>query len=1244
MTNLIRTKEAAKILGVTPDALRKWRTRKLFGCPFFPADELRGKIWYYDRERVEQLKAVYQPGTLSNMYKLAKESANIFLVEGRIVTSTVTTGRQNAIVTNRPHHGYFTLEDVAEIFSVTVKVAKSWVERGTLRWDLYDHANRWLFKKETIEAFMERRKRKKINVDTRTDAQTNTILNTTNKQGDVTMNSNEMQTSLNKAVERLKSYHPDVWAAKGIITKAKTGYICPNPQCRNGSGKDGTGATAKAGNKGWQVLCPVCNDGYDIIDTLGFFFNLSPETQFVDIVKRGCQMFGVDLETGDADYKPEEKKIDYERIKRTIANAQKNLADFHAKFGNPYRGIYRTTFEDFGCGYDPRWYARQNAPLTPRLIIPSGWEHYAARLLGKLEDFNIPDGVHLGEKEHSWSPKPIFNFNRLKASDDPICFIVEGELDAMSIAQVTARPAKDNKTAYPINVIAIAGIKLSPLMEEQLKLLPQKNFIVMLDNDEAGNKAAPILVAKLKSLGHKAYQARLSDTHNDANDYLQADHKGLNQHIKEIYATAKEFFANYPDEPIPAVGNKFSAETTAQIDDNEDKELNAALDWLKSLDAEKFTAADARNLEHIRYVALAQVNGFDAEAENFFLTIKEAKEKAHHRLKDAESGLTAALSLEEKNALTALAEGVFINSVRRSLDRAITAVEKEIEAKRAREAKEREQEERRRKRQIAIAIEAEERAENRRTLEALRNQYRDKPTKELADQIRTAILELVDWKEDRGGNKIAVKPTAANANLIFGYDPVLDGLFGYDQFRQCDVFLKAPLWRYEVGTSIEKQPCIGAEWNDRDDAQLRTYVREIYTEFANEKLIRDFITTYSDSRAFHEVKDYFKSLPVWDGTPRAETVFIKFLRADDNDYVREVTMNWLLAAVARIFYPGCDYQTALVLHGNQGIGKSYILSQLGGKWYAQLVDAVDDTHIIDAIRCVWLGEFKEMAGLSKADVRHIKAFLDSSFDLRRFAYERRAIKVLRHCVFAISTNDETFLSDTTGNRRFNIIHCHSKQGDYVEGLTDDYIQQLWAEVYQKFNELFQGITDLKLVGKKLEISRASKQIAAEIAEQHLNDDGMQGEIEAFLYTKIPPRIIWNLLSKEERRKFFVDGGKFTIEIADIEARFKNAAGNRYDKLKPAFDAACTVKDGFVRQIMTSKGENNFYYYVFYGSELRQHICAAEVFTECFGNDKRKRMTRIHEILASLDGWTQGARIQKADPAYGDQKKVFYREG
>ena len=1044
-------------------------------------------------------------------------------------------------------------------------------------------------------------------------------------------------------------FQPAGESSRGDVRK----IICP--KCGNGSsGKNATPVEVHYKDGKWLYNCFRCGDFHgDLVTIVADDLKLNPKDydDYTEILAAGAEAIGynfVSRTSKAATRKPVIVQPQHDTdtkqlplIKADIADAQAHLEDLPE---SDRRGLNLETFRHFGCGYLKDWThprcrveGTKTYP-TPRIIVPTeGEQNYTAIL--------PPSARTRADKQfwkmHAGTKDTPFNAAALK--DAELVIVVEGEIDAMSIWQATK-----GKVAVVATLGAGSFNILLPLLKRNQKC------IVLFDDDGGGQSNAKKIVDTLIKRGYPAVSLTFDAVITpEDKEIICADAKALDANKilmeagEEFLKDALETIIDVADADLVAVEEDIarnqdsvdSAEAPAQVDDNEDKELNAALDWLKSLDAENFTAFDARNHKHIHYVALAQVNGFDTEAENFFLTIKQAKEKARKRLKDAESGLTAALSVEEKNALSALAEGVLINSIRRTLDRAITAVEKENEAKRALEAKKREQEERKRKRQIAIAIEAEERAETDRTLEALRNQYRAKPTKELADKIRTLILGRVDWKKDRGGNKIAVKPTAANTNLFFQFDPVLDGLFGFDQFRQRDVLLKAPPWRFEVGTPVAKQPCIGAEWNDSDDAQIRHYLRTVYTDFSSEKIIRDAIVKYSNDRAFHEVKDFFNNLPAWDGTPRAETVFIKFLRADDNAYIREVTMNWLLAAVARIFYPGCDYQTALVLHGNQGIGKSYILSQLGGKWYATLTDSVDDPHILDDIQCIWLGEFKEMAGLSKADVKHIKAFIDTPADLRRPAYARRATRFQRHCVFAISTNDETFLSDTTGNRRFNIIHCHSKQGDYVEGLTDDYIQQLWAEVYAKFNEIFAGISDIKLVGKKLELSRETKQTAAEIAEQHLNDDGMQGEIEAFLDTKRPPEIIWNLLSKDERRKFFVDGGKFAIEKADLQARFKNMAGRRYKELESVFNTACTVKDGYVREF---SGKDDRWWYAFYGTELREHICAAEVFTECFGNDKRKRMTRIHEILSMLDGWTRGARLRNSDPAYGDQKKVFYR--
>ena len=667
------------------------------------------------------------------------------------------------------------------------------------------------------------------------------------------------------------------------------------------------------------------------------------------------------------------------------------------------------------------------------------------------------------------------------------------------------------------------------------------------------------------------------------------------------------------------------------IEDETKKELDAAIIWLDTLEPDNFSANDAHNPDTLRAVAIAMTFGFTEDAEKFFTTIKKAKDAAQIRLKDAETELTAPLSEQEELALNALVEGVNLKSLRSAVAREVTEIKRALEKFHARQAKQREHTEavkRAQKRQQQVS-------DNMQQLIELRAEYKKNPSPELAAQIQDLILHTCEHSIDKYTGAVnVVKATQKNANLIFTFDPYLDGLFGYDEFQQADVFLKAPPWNKR----IQK----GDEWTDRDDAQLQTYIRDTYTEFASESLILKNITCYSDSHSFHEIRDFFKNLPKWDGVKRAETLFIKFLRAKDNAYTRELTLNWLTAAVARIFHPGCDYQTVPILLGNQGIGKSHVLSRLGGKWYGALTDDVDDPHAIDAIKRLWIVEVKELAPMRR-DVRANKSFFDASSDVRRFAYERRAKKILRQNVFCGTTNDRECLADQTGNRRFPIFECLSATQDFVEGLTDDYVKQVWAEVFAHCKELFKDGFD----ESKLRLSRAAQIQANAIAEEHLADDGMTTEIKGYVDTPILPQTLWLLLTREERRDF-IKNGRLVMPDALTEFNHRRRArGGNPDTVQRDVDAITShLKPSQQKPWLRIENKKIFGNpvdeYTLYGSEPRQHICATEIFNECFGTDKRKSMKRINEILSQLDGWTLGERIQKSDPAYPDQKKPYYR--
>ena len=667
------------------------------------------------------------------------------------------------------------------------------------------------------------------------------------------------------------------------------------------------------------------------------------------------------------------------------------------------------------------------------------------------------------------------------------------------------------------------------------------------------------------------------------------------------------------------------------MDETTKRELDNAFILLETLEPENFTANDARNPDNLHAVALAQTFGFNAQAENFFIVIKKAKELARICLKDVESGLAGSIPEKEKNALTALVEGVNIKSLRNEVDREVTEIKRAQNKFHAQQARDRAKAE-----AIKHAQERKQTVEdNVQKLIELRAEYSKNPSPELAARIQDLILDTCDVKISKNTGTITrVEATQKNADLIFTFDPYIDGLFGYDQFQQADVFLKPPIWNPDAKK--------GDEWTDRDDAQLQAYLRKTYIEFTSEKLTLNSVTVYSDAHKFHEVKNFFFNLPTWDGKPRAKKLFVKFLGADDSPYVREVTLNILTAAIARIFHPGCDYQLAPILLGEQGIGKSHILGKLFGKWYGSLVDDVGDPHAIDAIQKLWGVEIKEMAAMKK-DVDANKRFIDSAKDTRRQAYARRAITIPRHCVFVITTNNKMCLTDMTGNRRYPIIVCHNKPRHYVEGLTDEYIRQVWAEVFAHYNELFKDGFD----EKKLELSRDSQILSDEIAEEYLRDDGLATEIQGYLDTPILSLILWHLLTREERRKFIADGRLVIIDAVSEFNHRRRARGGRPDTVQRDVDLITSClspaqnKHWLRIEHKTIQG-NDVDEFILYGSELRQHICVTEIYTECFGNDRRKSPTRIHEVLNNLDGWHLGARIRNLDPAYPDQKKVFYR--
>ncbi len=151
--NLLSAKETAEILDVSPKTLEKWRIRKLFGCPFFTADVQKGDTWYYYRERVEQLKSVYQKGTLQSMYKLANNFESPENYSDNFQKTPSSPQPFLSVSEKLKNEDFYNEREVAEILGVEKSTVKKWRQTNKFAADLKDHNGIFWYDKERVEQF-----------------------------------------------------------------------------------------------------------------------------------------------------------------------------------------------------------------------------------------------------------------------------------------------------------------------------------------------------------------------------------------------------------------------------------------------------------------------------------------------------------------------------------------------------------------------------------------------------------------------------------------------------------------------------------------------------------------------------------------------------------------------------------------------------------------------------------------------------------------------------------------------------------------------------------------------------------------------------------------------------------------------------------------------------------------------------------------------------------------------------------
>ncbi len=284
--------------------------------------------------------------------------------------------------------------------------------------------------------------------------------------------------------------------------------------------------------------------------------------------------------------------------------------------------------------------------------------------------------------------------------------------------------------------------------------------------------------------------------------------------------------------------------------------------------------------------------------------------------------------------------------------------------------------------------------------------------------------------------------------LILERDPALCEVLAYNELSNSVQARAAWPWPHSKLGDV----------TDAADLLLGKYLTETYgLPSISRAALSEAIQTVAHTRRFHPVREYLEAL-AWDGVSRVDKWLIHALGESPAsltpamlEYLAIVGRCLLLGMVNRVMQPGCKFDYCPVFEGVGGLRKSTLVEILASsEFFSDTPFEVGrGKEAQEQVAGLWVYEIAELSHFSKAEVGAIKGFISSKVDRYRVAYGATISTFPRQVILIGTTNENTYLRDRTGNRRFWPIPVrHTIKTEWVAKYRD----QLLAEAFVLFGQ------------------------------------------------------------------------------------------------------------------------------------------------------------------------------------------------
>lgn len=308
---------------------------------------------------------------------------------------------------------------------------------------------------------------------------------------------------------------------------------------------------------------------------------------------------------------------------------------------------------------------------------------------------------------------------------------------------------------------------------------------------------------------------------------------------------------------------------------------------------------------------------------------------------------------------------------------------------------------------------------------------------------------LLQYTKDGSGLD---RSSLVNAALFLEHDQAFKGVFVWNDFSKEISLQRCPPWeRYWAEPRLIKETDITSTAMQMEFLGLKPKRSDMAA----------IISQVAEFNRFNPVVDALNTLQ-WDGLPRLmggrhgsqniPPMSVRYFGTDDTEINAKFFCKTMIAAVARAYQPGCKHDTALILEGEQGAGKSTAIEILADAVvHGVYTDEISDPGSKDAglqIQGRWIVEISELDAFRRSETSTIKSWISRKVDKFRRPYGKVVEDFLRCCIFIGSVNPPPhgYLKDPTGARRFWPARVHEID---IPLLRED-ARQLWAEARQRY--------------------------------------------------------------------------------------------------------------------------------------------------------------------------------------------------